>query len=126
MELSGRMAIDVAVETGDTQTRMHTFSIIGRVEFFLRKGGCQHPQPIELDRRENILEQTVIVIDGNHFTAGDIAQFWSITQKDGRGKLREERLREGEVDVASFKPRKHVDLHLRKDHASRGLERMGE
>src|ERR1051326_92400 len=109
MELARRMSIDVAVETGHAQTWMEAFAIIGRVELLLWKGRQQHPEPIEVDRRQKIFEEAIVIIDGDHFTTGHIAQFWTVTQKHGRRKFRQERGREAELDIESLKPRKHVN-----------------
>src|SRR6185437_5401518 len=38
MELSGLMAVHMAIETSHTQARVEAFAIIGRVELLLRKG----------------------------------------------------------------------------------------
>src|SRR4029079_2046674 len=124
MELARRMPINVAVETGHAQTWMEAFAIIGRVELLLRKWCHQHPEPIELDRRQNILKEAIVVIDGDHFSSGYIAQFWTVTQKHGWRKFRQERGREVEIDIKTLQPWKHVDLHLREDHATGGLQRM--
>src|SRR4029079_9230837 len=112
MELARRMPINVAVETGHAQTWMEAFAIIGRVELLLRKWCHQHPEPIELDRRQNILKEAIVVIDGDHFSSGYIAQFWTVTQKHGWRKFRQERGREVEIDNKSPKHGKHRDSHI--------------
>jgi hypothetical protein len=43
------MAIDVAVQTGDAETRLNGLTIVGGIELFLRKWGYQKLQTVELN-----------------------------------------------------------------------------
>ena len=81
-------------------------------------------KPIELDGRQNVLKQPVIVVDRHDFAAGDIAQLRAVAQKDRGRKLGKKRVRQIEVDIEPLQPREHLDLHLRKDLAAIGLQRV--
>src|SRR5207253_2372351 len=56
VELTSRMAVDVAIETGDAEARLSAFAIVSRVELFLRKGCQEHAQAVELDWGEEVFE----------------------------------------------------------------------
>ena len=75
VELSRRVPVDVTIETGDAETRLLRLAVVGRVELLLREGSHQQPQAVELDRREDVLEQPVIVVDRDDLAARDVAQF---------------------------------------------------
>ena len=124
MELRGGVAVDMAIEAGDTETGLPALAIVGRIKFFLRKRSQQEPQTIELDRRQNVLEKPVVVIDRDNFSARHIAQLRPVAQKDRRRELRNERVGQIEIDIESFQPREHFDLHLREHLAAIGLQGM--
>jgi len=68
VKLACRMAIDVAIETRDPEAGLGTFTIVSRVELFLRKWGQKHAQAVDLNRRQDILKQAIVIVDGDHFT----------------------------------------------------------
>src|SRR5688572_22880326 len=99
MELSGRMTVDMAIETGHAQAWMEAFAIIGRVELLLWKRRQQQPESVELDWGEDIFEQTVVIIDGDYFPARHVAEFRAVAQEDSRRKFREKRIGKVEIDI---------------------------
>lgn len=56
MKLPRCMPIDMAIQARDAEAGMGSFTVIGRIEFFLRQWGQQHLQTVQLHRRQNILE----------------------------------------------------------------------
>ena len=52
VKLPGGMAIYVAIKAGHAQAGLRAFTVIGRIEFFLRKRRQQHLKPIKLHRRQ--------------------------------------------------------------------------
>ena len=119
------MPVDVAVQTCHSQRRLQAFPIVRRIELFLRKRCEEQPQAIELNRRKNVLEEPVVVVDRNDLSAGDISQFGPVVEEDRRRKFRKKSVRQVEVDIETFEAREHIDLHLRKDLPTIGLQWMG-
>ena len=118
VELPGGVPVDMAVETGDAEARLAALAVIGRIEFLLRQRRQQNLQAVELDRGQDILEQTVKVIDRDNLTARDIAELWTVLQEDGRRELGQKSLGQVELDIEPLEPWKHVDLQIREDLAA--------
>ena len=75
-------------------------------------------QAVELHRRQDVLEQSVVVIDRDDFAARNVAQLGPILQKNRRRKLGQKGFGQVEVHVVPLESREHLDLHLRKDLAA--------
>src|SRR5262245_30547399 len=118
MELACCMAIDVAIETRDTETRLGTFTIVSRVELFWRKWGQKHAQAIKLDRCQDIFKQAVVIVDGDHFPPRYITELRPVLEKNRWWKLGQKGLREIELHIEAFEAREHGGLHLRKHLAT--------
>src|SRR6185436_8467565 len=67
MKLACRVAIHMAVEACDAEARFNGLSIICRIEFLLGERRQQKAQSIELYWRENVFEQTIVVVNRNNF-----------------------------------------------------------
>ena len=57
-------------------------------------------------------------------SARHIAQLWPIAEENSRRELGKERVRQIEVNIETFQPWKHVDLHLREDLTAIRLQGM--
>src|SRR6185437_11511687 len=112
MELAGGMAIDVAVQTCDAQRCVSRFAVIGRIEFFLWEGSQKYSEAVELDRREDVFEKPIVIIDRDHFSARDIAKLRTILQEDCRREFGQECFWNVEVHIKSLQARKHRNLNL--------------
>ena len=121
MELSGRMPVDVTIEAGHAEAGVRALAIVGGVEFFLREGGEQEPQSVQLNGSEDFLEEAIKVVDRDDFTARDVAELGTALKKNGRWKLGEKRVGKVEVDIEALEPGKHRDLQLGKDLSAGGL-----
>lgn len=106
------MAVHVTVKTGHAQARTRALAIFRGIELFLRKRSQQHPKPVKLNRGQDILEQLVVVVNGDDFPARHIPQFRTIIQEDRRWKFRQKRVRQVEIHIDPLQPGKHIDLNL--------------
>ena len=105
------------------------FAILGRVELLLRERRHQQAQPFQLPRRDNAVEQLVVVGERNQLALRDIPQFGAAGQVHRRRKRGQEALRQIEIEVeagqvAPVLPLDRVDRGLRKDEAAGGMEGM--
>src|SRR3954451_16939424 len=124
MELSGGVAVDVAIEAGDSQARITRFAVVRGIEFLLRKWREEELKTIKLNGRQDVLEETIKVIDRYDLAARDVAKLRTVGQKDGRRKLGQELIRQVEIDIHPLEPRKHIDLHLGENLATIRLQWM--
>jgi hypothetical protein len=62
----------MTIEAGNAKTRFPALAVVGRVEFLLRKRSEQKPQPIELHRRENVLKEPIVIVNGDNFSSRHI------------------------------------------------------
>jgi hypothetical protein len=67
------------------QTGLRRLPVVGRIELLLREGRDEHPEPVELDRRQDVLEQPVKVVDRDHLAARHVAQLRPILEEDAGG-----------------------------------------
>ena len=81
-----------------------TLAVVGGVEFLLRQGREQQPQPVELHGRQDVLEQPVVVVDRDDFAARHVAQLGPVLKEHRRRELGQERLGQVEVDVEPLEP----------------------
>ena len=118
-----RMAVGVAVETGYAQVGLHAAAIFGGVELRLGKRRHEQPQAFELLGIQDVLEQLIEVVQRHQLAARHIAQVQPRGQVDRRRELRQEVLRQVEIQVEarevaiSLAPG-FVDQRLREDHAA--------
>ena len=120
------VAVGVAVEAGHPQRRLRRAAVIGQVELLLRKRDHQEPQPVELLRVEDAVEEPVVVLVGDQLALRHIAQIGPRRQEDGRGELRQEVVGQVELEVKAGQValgllQDLLDVELRKDHATFGV-----
>src|SRR5581483_6217527 len=63
VKLSGRVAVDVAIQAGHPEARLGRLAVVGWVELLLRERRQQQAQAVELHRGQQILEQSVVVVN---------------------------------------------------------------
>jgi len=63
MKLSGGVAVHMTVEAGDAEAGVAALPVVRRVELLLRKRREQQAQSVELNRRQQVLEQSIVVVD---------------------------------------------------------------
>jgi hypothetical protein len=63
------MTIDVAIEACDSQTGLSALPVIRRIKFFLRQRGKHYLETVKLNWRQDILEQTVEIVDRYYLSA---------------------------------------------------------
>ena len=74
-------------------------------------GVSKQTEPVELDRRQDVLEQAVEVVDRDDLAARDVAELRPALEEDRRREFGQERLGQVEVHVEALQPREHRDLH---------------
>src|SRR3712207_9332739 len=72
----------------------------------------------ELRRRDQPAKETVDVLGVEHLPPRDVIQLGVRGQEDGRRKLRQEAVRQVELDVEPFEPRELLDLDRREHLAA--------
>ena len=124
-----RVAVGVAVEAGDALRRRQGAPVVGGIELRLGKRRHQQPQAFELLGIQDVLEQLVEVGQRDQLALRDVAQVRPRGQVDRRGKLRQQVLRQVEVEVEARQVALglllgFVDELLREYHAARFVMRM--
>ena len=119
VKLRGGVTVHVAVQAGHAEARLGRLAVIRGIELLLRERRQQHPEPVELHRRQEILEEPVVVVDRHDLAARHVAELGPILQEDGGRKLRQERFGEIELHVEALEPREHASLDLR-EHLAAG------
>jgi uncharacterized membrane protein len=114
MELRSRVSVNVTVQARNSETWVLALAVFGWIEFFLRKRRYKQPQAIKLDRRHQVLEEAMEIVDGNDFATRNITEFGAISQEDCRWKLGQEFFRQVEVNVEALQAGEHFNLHLGK------------
>ena len=109
----------------------HAAPVLGRVELLLRERRDQQPQPFELLRVQDAVEQLVVVVDRDELALRDVAEVGPRGQVDRRRKLGQEVVGQVEVEieagqVAVFLLLDLVDVELREKHAAFGMVRVGQ
>ena len=84
----------------DAQAGVGALAVVGGVELFLQERRHQEAEAVELDRRDDVLEEPVEVVDRDHLAPRDVAQ-----------------LGPGELQVEALQAREHLDLDRREDLA---------
>src|SRR5215467_10220207 len=67
VELSGCVAVDVAIQTRHSEAGRCSLAVVSGIELFLWKWRYQQPQAIQLHWRQNVFKQLVIVVDRDNF-----------------------------------------------------------
>ena len=117
------MAVRVAIETGRTAARLLRAAILGLVVLLLRKRRHQEAQTLDLLRRQNAVEQFVVVVDRNELALRDVAEIGALIEIHGRRKFGQEVIRDIVIDVearqiARLLPVDLVDHEARKHEAA--------
>src|SRR6476661_5636333 len=94
-----RMAVHVAIETGDAPMRLPAAAVLGGVELLLRERGNEQPQTLDLLRVQKAVEQFVEVIDRNQLALGNIAQIRAGCQKNRGRELGQDVIGQIEVEI---------------------------
>src|SRR5207253_6775235 len=85
------------------------------IELLLGERRQQQAQTVQLHRRQDVLEQAVVVVDRDDFAAGNVTQLGSALEEHRGWKLGQEGFGQVEVDVVTLQAGEHLDLHRRKD-----------
>ena len=116
MELPEGVKIDMTIETGYAQAGLDRFTVVRRVEFFLRELRHQQAEPVQLHRGDQPSKQPIKVLGVHDLTLGHIAQFGMRRQKDGRWELGKKTLGQIELHIETFQARELLNLYSGKDH----------
>src|SRR5262249_27763583 len=84
------MAVDVTIETRRTAARFHRPAILRLVELLLGKRRYQEPNPLNLFRIQNSVEQLIVIRDGHELTFGNVTEIGPRSQENRRRKFRQE------------------------------------
>jgi hypothetical protein len=102
------------VQAGHFKAGIDGLAIVRGVELLLRQRHEEEAQAIELDRGEDVLEQPVEVVDGDHLSTRDVTQLRAALREHHGRELGEELLGEIELHVEALEPRKHGRPGLRR------------
>ena len=116
------VAVGVAVEAGHAQAGPLGTPVFRLVELLLHEGSQQQSQALDLLGIQDAIKQGVIVVQGNQLSLGDVPQIGSGGKEDGRGKFRQEAVRQIELhvepgQVSAFLLFGLVNGEFGKDHA---------
>src|SRR3989441_9404626 len=122
-------AVLMTVETRDSEARTLAAAVRRQVELLLGERREQQAQSLELLRVQDAVEQLVIVVGGHQPATRYVPEVGTRRQVDGRRELREEPVRDVEIQVeAGQVPTRLllelVDEEVGKDHAALGMVRM--
>ena len=131
-DISGKMrravgvAVRMTIEAGDAATRFLRTPILGLIELLLRERRQQQTQSFELFGIQNAVEELVIVLDGDQFALGNIAEVRTRGQVDRRRKFRQKMIRDVEIqieagEVTPFLLHDLVDFEFWKNHSAFGM-----
>src|SRR5262249_14769091 len=102
VELSRRVAVDMAIQARYSEAWCGRLAVVSGIELLLRKWRYQQPQAVQLHRRQNIFEESVIVVDRDDFSPRDVAQLRPIRQEDRRWKFRKKCVGNIEFDIEAL------------------------
>src|SRR5712672_1792755 len=83
------MAVRVTIEAGGTSARLLRAAVLGLIELLLRERRHQKAQALDLLGREDAVEQSVIVLDGDELDLRDVAEVGPLVEIDRRRKFRQ-------------------------------------
>src|SRR6266478_5128446 len=93
------VAVRMAVKASRADAGNRRTAILGRIELLLWEGRQQQAQPFELPRRDQAVEQLVVIGERDQLTLRDIAQIRARRQVNGWRKLGQEVIRQIEIYV---------------------------
>ena len=116
----------MALEARDTQARLRRAPIFRRVELLLRERGDQEPQPVELLRIEDAVEELVVIVGRDELSLGDVAEVRARGQVDRGRKLRQEMVGQVKVEIEPCQVSlclllDLIDVELREEHTALGV-----
>ncbi len=117
------VTVDVAVEASHAEHTVSTVgpSVLGGVELLLGELREQEPEPLQLLRVEDAVEDLVEIVDRDEAALGHVAQIRAGGEVDGRRGIRQDMLGQVEVHIEPGEPRQELQRHLREEHASLGV-----
>ncbi len=121
----------MAIEAHDSAAGLCRATIVGQIELLLGKRRHQEPQPVELLRVQQAVEQLIVIFDRDQFSVRDVAEIGPRREVNRRRELGEKVLgqivRQVEpIEIAALLLQHFLDMKFRKDHAPFGMMRMGE
>src|SRR5260370_25973163 len=131
MECAVGTAVRVAIEAGDSAARLHRTTIVRLIKLLLRKGSEQQPQPFDLLRIQNSVEQIIEIVDRYQFSLGNIAEVRPRGQINCGRELGKEVLRKIEVEIEPGKVtlllfQQFLDFEVRENHSTFGMVGVGQ
>ena len=81
------VTVRVAVEAHDSAAGLCRATIVGQVELLLGKRRHQEPQPVELLRVQQAVEELVVIFDRDQFSVRDVAEIGPSRQINRRREL---------------------------------------
>lgn len=93
------MSVRMTLKAHDATARSLRTPVAGLIELLLRKRRDQQPQAFELFRIQNAVEEFVEVLDRDEFALRDISKVRPCRQEDRCGKLRQEMIRQVEIQI---------------------------
>src|SRR5881394_1054870 len=93
------VAVGVAIETGGAAARLRRAAILGLVELLLRERRHQEAEPLQLLGIEDPGEERVVVVDRHQLALRHVAEIGPGRQINRRRKLRQQVIRQVEIEV---------------------------
>src|SRR5688572_27976548 len=93
------MPVGVAVEAGNALMGLEAPSVVRQVELLLRKRRDEQSQAFQLLRVEEIPEEPLEVIQRDELPLGHVAEIWAGHHEDRRRYLRNQMIRQIEIEV---------------------------
>src|SRR5687767_13178697 len=102
-QVSGRvrMAVRVTVETHDAAAGPLRTAILRLIELLLRKWRDEQAQSLELLRIQQAIEELIEIVDRDQLPLRYVAKIGSRREKNRRRKLRQQVIRQIEVEIES-------------------------
>jgi hypothetical protein len=124
-----RVAVGVAVEASHPAARPLGAPVLGLVELLLGEGRQQQAKPLDLLRVQDPVEELVEVVEGDLLALGDVPQVRTRGEEDGGRELRQQVVRQVEVEVEPREvprllPLDLVDVELGEQHPALGMVGM--
>ena len=118
--------VHVAIETDHALARFQRAAVVRGIELLLGERRQQEPQPLQLLRVEDAVEEPKVVAQTDDLAVRHVAQIEAGGQENGRRKLRQEMVRQIEIQIeprqiAVFLLLDLVDVKLRKQHPAFGM-----
>jgi len=117
------VAVGVAVEAGDAAARADGAAVLRGIELLLRERREQEPQPLELLRIQEAVEQREVIVERHHPALRHIAEIGAGGQVNRSGKLGQKMIGQIKVEVeprqiALLLPVELVDDKMGEQHAA--------